>query len=1043
MRPHAADVTVLICTHNRRALLARVIESLNACDIPEASIAIFVVANACTDDTHAWLDGYMHDAHGLPLAWIAEPVPGKSNALNTAQPLLESPLIAFVDDDHRVDTGYLVEVVNAARQWPEAGLLCGRILPDWDGKEPSWVHDTGPFRIYPLPVPRYDLGTTPERIDARGTIPGGGNLVARLAVIRQTGGFLTDLGPIGHDLGGAEDLEWIRRAMQGGALLQYCPGIVQYHYVDTERLTLSYLLRKGYQRSKSVMQFRKPDRRVPLFMWRKACEYLASTVFTLQPARRRFYLVRLASTIGEIVGVREQIRRRHAHLDLPRPVGRRRLWALATTSAVALSAPLLIAPAFAGRALNLGATLGAAVMLLLALKSARDFSQTGPRLRGEVLSRYRLYTVFSLLRLGSAVFLLSVLLAVPGIMVALLEAGLARDGVGVALLGGLASLGGAVTSAGMWALGDNPGLIITSWAYRTAPLHWLSRRVGPHALRWLARLGALAVMGIPAACALLAFAADQRAEGLALLSYMAGLLALYVFASAGFESPAPRHRARREGPLNILMIGCDTLRADRIGACREGRSLTPAIDQLARGATLFTACYVPCARTAPSLISLLTGTWPHVHGIRDNYVPDHQFQLDMPSLPQLLARAGYRSAAISDWCGADLGKFDFGFDLPDVPGDQWNLKYLIRQGPKDVRLLLSLFMHNRIGRLLLPEIYYLGGVPQTDQLSARARARLDQFAQSGHPFLLNVFFSNTHPPFSTEYPYYGMFSDPDYRGESRFAMAKLTEPFEIIRRQGEPREEFDLDQILALYDGGVVQFDREVGRMLAHLERTGLADSTLVLLYSDHGMEFFEHGTWGQGNSAVGDFSARIPLLIRDPRDGAGRRVDQVVRSIDVLPTLLDLVGLEPVRCDGVSLRPAMADDGIDLGLSACNETGIWITRVPGQPPNHLAYPDLFELLDIPDDSTGTMAVKSAYAERVVIAKDRMIRKGRWKLVFQPLETGIRLTLYDLADDPACVRDLAAERPEVVAELWPDLAAWIRADPICAQLPDGLPGQAH
>lgn len=1040
MRPCAADVTVLICTHNRRALLARVIDSLNACELPDASIAIFVVANACTDDTHAWLDAYVQAGRGLPLAWIAEPVPGKSNALNTAQPLLESPLVAFVDDDHRVDTQYLAAVAGAAQRWPEAGLLCGRILPDWDGKEPTWVHDTGPFRIYPLPVPRYDLGATPERIDTRGTIPGGGNLVARLDVIRRTGGFLTDLGPIGHDLGGAEDLEWIRRAMQRGALLQYCPDIVQYHYVDTERLTLSYLLRKGYQRSKSVMQFRKPDRQVPLFMWRKAFEYLVSTVCTLQAARRRFYLVRLASTLGEIVGVREQIRRHREHLDLPPPAGRRRLWSLALVSAAALGAPLFIAPEFAGRALHLGATLGSTVVLLLALKSARDFSQTGPRLRSEVLSRYRLYTVFSLLRLGAAVFVLSVLLAVPGIMSALLQAGAGQGAAGMALLGGLASLAGAVATAGVWALGDNPGLIITSWAYRTAPLHWLSRRVGPRGLRWLARLGALTVLGAPTACALIALAAHRGADGIALLSYLAGLLALYAFSAAEFEGLPPLRRTPRAGPLNILMIGCDTLRADRIGARRDGRSLTPNIDQLARGATLFTSCYVPCARTAPSLISLLTGTWPHVHGIRDNYVPDHQFQLEMPSLPQLLARAGYRSAAVSDWCGADLGKFDFGFDLPDVPGDQWNLKYLIRQGPKDVRLLLSLFMHNRIGRLLLPEIYYLGGVPQTEQLSARARRRLDQFAQSGHPFLLNVFFSNTHPPFSTEYPYYGMFSDPDYRGESRFAMAKLTEPFEIIRRQGEPREEFDLDQILALYDGGVVQFDREVGRMLAHLERTGLADSTLVLLYSDHGMEFFEHGTWGQGNSAVGDFSARIPMLIRDPRDRASRRVDQVVRSIDVLPTLLDLVGLEPVRCDGVSLRPAMATDGIDLGLSAYNETGIWITRVPGQPPNHLAYPDLFELLDIPDDATGTMAVKATYAERVVIAKDRMLRKGRWKLVFQPLETGIRLTLYDLADDPACVHDLAAERPEVVAELWPDLATWIRADPICARLPEGIPG---
>ena len=79
----------------------------------------------------------------------------------------------------------------------------------------------------------------------------------------------------------------------------------------------------------------------------------------------------------------------------------------------------------------------------------------------------------------------------------------------------------------------------------------------------------------------------------------------------------------------------------------------------------------------------------------------------------------------------------------------------------------------------------------------------------------------------------------------------------------------------------------------------GLADNTIVVVYSDHGMEFFEHDTWGQGNSAVGDFSSRIPLVIRDPRKPGGGTIDKVVRSIDLAPTLLELVGSAPVRLHG------------------------------------------------------------------------------------------------------------------------------------------------
>ena len=71
-------------------------------------------------------------------------------------------------------------------------------------------------------------------------------------------------------------------------------------------------------------------------------------------------------------------------------------------------------------------------------------------------------------------------------------------------------------------------------------------------------------------------------------------------------------------------------------------------------------------------------------------------------------------------------------------------------------------------------------------------------------------------------------------------MSRLTYPLDILRRQGEPREEFDLDQINDLYDGCVAEFDDEVGKMLAHLEASGLARNTIVVVYSDHGMELFE-----------------------------------------------------------------------------------------------------------------------------------------------------------------------------------------------------------
>ena len=463
------------------------------------------------------------------------------------------------------------------------------------------------------------------------------------------------------------------------------------------------------------------------------------------------------------------------------------------------------------------------------------------------------------------------------------------------------------------------------------------------------------------------------------------------------------------------MLGCDTLRADRVDAMRNGEPLMPNVKALAERGALFENCYVPCGRTAPSLVSLLSGTWPHTHGIRDNYVP--KTTLNVPLLPHTLADAGYRTLAVSDWCGADFGKFDLGFQVCDLPEDSWNLRHLIRQGPKDLRLFLSLFVRNRFGKRFLPELYYLGGVPSTDLLGRDVRHHLSKLAGAGEPFFLNAFFSTTHPPFASEHPHYTRFADPAYDGPSKFAMARLTDPFEILRTQGEPRKEFDLDQILALYDGCVTRFDDEVGRILDHLESCGLASNTIVVLYSDHGMEFFEHGTWGQGNSVIGEQSARVPLIISDPRIDTTTRVSSIVRSVDVAPTLLDLAGLPvPADMEGTSLATGLRGEELPE-LAAFNESGIWLTDLPGMPADHLRYPGLMELLDVPDHESATLEIKACYQERVIEAKDRMIRVGRWKLTYQPLHSGARYCLFDLEADPACSVDVADINPEIVANL--------------------------
>ena len=303
-------LTVLICTHNRSSLLLRTLHHLNMARRPQRwRVETLVVANACSDNSLKSLEEF-HEMNkdSLPLSWIEEPKAGKSHALNRALPLIDSELVAFVDDDHRVDSDYLVNICTAAEDYPDAGLFCGRILPDWDGSEPAWVHETGTYRIYPLPVPRFDQGEAPLLLTPEIAIPGGGNLFLRVEWLSWTGPFSTELGPTGHDLEGSEDLDWVLRAQELGAQLQYVPSVVQYHYVDLQRLKLRYLMMKAYKRTVTTtgLKAASGEGRVPRYLYRKLAEYVFFAMTALSTDRRRFYLVRTAAALGEMKGHRQR-----------------------------------------------------------------------------------------------------------------------------------------------------------------------------------------------------------------------------------------------------------------------------------------------------------------------------------------------------------------------------------------------------------------------------------------------------------------------------------------------------------------------------------------------------------------------------------------------------------------------------------------------------------------------------------------------------------------------------------------------------------------
>ncbi len=655
---------------------------------------------------------------------------------------------------------------------------------------------------------------------------------------------------------------------------------------------------------------------------------------------------------------------------------------------------------------------------ILMAVSLSNFSRSGPAIQDEVVSNYKIELLTTLFRLAFWCFIIAWYWAVWG--------GVSYFGLSI-LLGSESSVVGmlisgilgilfATTGRFVWVLFYSPATISTSFNYSTHRLIHIWKYLTPKCLSAISYVLLGTPLIILAGCVIFLLSISQYDTALFILFVT---FTLVTIGGSAIYSPKPKVRkVNTRTKKNIIMVGSDTLRADRVGGGNYHRDLTPFIDEFSKCAAKFNNCFVPCARTAPSVTSLLTGSWPHRHGIRDNFVSDENTKLSIQALPAILKANGWQTSAISDWAGSDLGKIEFGFEAKDLPGDQWNIRFLLRQGPKEIRLFLSLFGHNRWCKKFLPELYYLAGVPLNKQIVNAALHEINRLAASGSSFFLNVFMATTHPPFGAEYPYYNMYSKHDYNGESKFVMSGLDEPEEIIRKQGSSREEFDLDQIIDLYDGCVSNFDDEFARIIKHIDQCGLSENTIVVLYSDHGFEFFEHNTWGQGNSAFGDASAKIPLIIKVPESNNELIINDVVRSIDIAPTLLELVGLTiPEDWDGVSLLPYIRDPDISCNLTAYNETGIWLTRMPGMSDDHLSYPDLFEILEIPDKQTGTMAIKQQFQDITIMAKDRMIQNGKWKLVYQPLNKGSNLLLFDTDSDPFCMHDISSKHQEVFNKL--------------------------
>jgi arylsulfatase A-like enzyme len=506
----------------------------------------------------------------------------------------------------------------------------------------------------------------------------------------------------------------------------------------------------------------------------------------------------------------------------------------------------------------------------------------------------------------------------------------------------------------------------------------------------------------------------------------AGLVGtLLVVAAAAFAvRPAAPNAGTPERP-NVLLLAVDSLRGDHVGG-EAGPAVTPHIDALARRGVRFRQAFTVVPRTFPAWVTLLTGQYPHRHGVRHMFPARAERTPPTASLAAELRAAGWRTGVISDFAGDIFRRMDLGFADVDAPAFTLASNVALA-GLKLHTHLLPYLVDVARGRAT-PELGGFERLADPEWLTDHALDWVDE--GDGRPFFLTLFYSCGHFPFAAPGPWWRRYVDPEYRGRSRFHRESLGRPLEGEARAAEE------EHVRGLYRGAIAASDAAIGRLLDELEARGQLANTVVVVTADHGENLFEDGRGvSHGDHLYGLESLRIPLVLAGPGLPGGLLVDAPVRSVDVAPTLRRLTGEAPTGPeDGVDLAPFVAAAATGRPapevLPVFVETGLWFVvpetdRLDGR---RIVYTEGFEAFRF-EPETYEIYVDPAFGDLVVAAKHRMLLLGDRKLLYIPTRAGVRWELYDPVRDPDERRDLAAAEPERLADLQARLSAWILEDP--------------
>ena len=229
------DISVVVCTYNRAALLEKALRSLFAQNAEASSFEIVVIDNNSADETPQVVESLKAESP-VPLRYFRESRQGNAYARNAGVDQAAGRVVAYMDDDVIADENWVAVMRAAFAHEPELSFVGGKVLPLWESDPPSWLTNA-----HWAPLALIDYG--PEPLEIAGPTPLGlltANIGIRREVFAEVGGFLTSLQRVKGAIGSMEDHEFLMRVCRSGKRGKYLPDLITRAWIDPERLTKAY-----------------------------------------------------------------------------------------------------------------------------------------------------------------------------------------------------------------------------------------------------------------------------------------------------------------------------------------------------------------------------------------------------------------------------------------------------------------------------------------------------------------------------------------------------------------------------------------------------------------------------------------------------------------------------------------------------------------------------------------------------------------------------------------------------------------------------------